>query len=121
MSSEMNETVVGPPPPGGDAQAYYQQLFDSLKQAYLAANTVEAKDEIFDTRETVYEILTAISQSKLDGNTAQLEALSDTVEKNNDDLEDLKEKIAKIVTDTQVAANVVNSISHVLSLAGDFI
>ncbi len=120
MSSATTIPAIGTPPPG-DAQAYYQQLFDSLKQAYLAANTIEAKDQIFDTRETVFEILTAITQAKLDGNTAQIEALSDTIEKNNDDLEKLQACIGKIVTDTQIAANVINSISHVLSLAGDFI
>jgi hypothetical protein len=120
MSSGTTIPNLGTPPPA-DPEAYYQQLFDSLKQAYLAASTVEAKDQIFDTRETVFEILTTISQSKLDGNTAQLEALSETVAKNNTDLEKLQASINQIVTNTQVAANVISSISHVLSLAGDFI
>ena len=110
--------TVPEPPQSADPKAYYQQLFDSLGDAYWAASDLAAKDQIQGAREAVHQILTAITQAQLDKDTAELVKLGPTVDKTNVALKKLKEDINTIVKKIQVAADIENAIAKVLSLAG---
>lgn len=101
-----------------DPQAYYQELFDSLEKAYWKATDDKARQQIQESRDAAYTILTAINQAQLDKDTSELEALTPVVTQTNDDLEKLQAGIDKIVSDIALAADVEDKIAKVLSLAG---
>jgi hypothetical protein len=112
-------TVPNPDPlQQADPKAYYQHLFDSLGDAYWAASTMDAKDQIQAARESAFEILTAITQAQLDNDTSQLTALTGVVTKTNAALVKLQADIDSIVKKIAVAADVEKAIAEVLSLAG---
>ena len=110
-------TVPAPLQPA-DPKAYYQQLFDSLGDAYWAASDVAAKDQIQGARDAVHQILTAITQAQLDEDTSELISLGAIVDKTNIALKKLQGDIDSIVKKIQVAADVESAIGKVLSLAG---
>jgi hypothetical protein len=110
-------TVPAPLQPP-DPKAYYQQLFNTLGDAYWAASDLAAKDQIQGARDAVHQILTAITQAQIEKDTAELVKLGPTVDKTNLALKKLKDDINNIVKKIQVAADIENAIAKVLSLAG---
>ncbi|ADW67676.1 hypothetical protein [Granulicella tundricola] len=120
----INTLLPNPPAPDdplkkSDPKKYYQDLFSSLEQAYFAATTTEAKLKIQIARDDAYTILTTITQAQITQDTTGLDAIQDTVTKNNAALEALQTEIGGLVNDIQVAADVEIAIANVLSLAGE--
>lgn len=103
------------------AKDAYQNLFDALGEAYWAASTVEAKDQIQGIRDAVHSVLTAIVQAQLEEDTAQLASLTPLVTKTNDALDKLQSDIDGIVHKITVVTEVEDAITGVLGLAGKFL
>ncbi|CAN5642946.1 hypothetical protein BH10ACI4_BH10ACI4_30260 [soil metagenome] len=119
-AKKMKIAAIPPPDPlqAADPEAYYQNLFDTLGDAYWAASDLASKDQIQGAREAVHTILTAITQAKIAQNTSDLIKLGPMVTKTNVALKQLQQDINGIVKKIQVAADVENAIAKVLSLAG---
>ncbi|MCU1324428.1 MAG: hypothetical protein JWM43_4077 [Acidobacteriaceae bacterium] len=122
MTTAKNTKLAALPPPdplqAADPEAYYQNLFDTLGDAYWAASDLASKDQIQGAREAVHTILTAITRAKIAKNTSELIRLGPMVTKTNVALKQLQKDINGIVKKIQVAADVENAIAKVLSLAG---
>ena len=102
-------------------KAAYQALFDALGEAYWAASTVQAKDQIQGVRDAVHQVLTAIIQAQLEEDTTQLESLTGLITATDDALEKLQADIDGIVHKITVVTQVEAAITGVLQLAGKFL
>jgi len=106
--------------PTPDQRAYYQDLFDSLGDAYWEASDINRKDQVKAAQDEAYDILTQLNQADLATNTAAFAALCAKVKITNVALKKIKDEITQITQNISTGASVISAITKVLSLAPMF-
>ena len=99
---------------------YWQDLFDSLNDAYWQASTLDRKDQIKAAEDEAYDIVSMLDEADLTTNTVAFAELSAKIKITNAALEQIKTDITNITKDISTAASVVSAIDKVLSLAALF-
>ena len=112
MSTTPTAPIAQPP----DLAAAYQQIYDQLGTAYWHAADIESKDLIHGTQAAIGDILTALDEDLLAGNTAQFTALLPKVKAVNDALKQVRETISAITKDIDTAGKVLAAANQVLML-----
>jgi hypothetical protein len=111
MSSPAN-----PLPPNPDLAAAYQQAYDALGTAYWDASDIASKDLLHGTQEAIGDIITALDEDAIAGNTAAFTALNAKVKAVNVQLQEIKDSISTITKNIDTASTVLAAVSKVLSL-----
>lgn len=112
MSTSLTPPIAQP----ADLAHAYQQLYDQLGTAYWHATDIDSKDLIHGTQTAIGDILTALDEDQLAGNSAQFTALLPKVKAVNDALKQIQESIKKITKDIDTASNVLAAVSKLLTL-----
>jgi hypothetical protein len=112
MSSKTIPSLLQNP----DLAAAYQDTFDALGRAYWDASDIASKDLIHGTQEAIAKIITAIDEQDLASNTALLIKLTPKIKAVNTALEEIKDCITKITKNIDTAADVISTVSKLLSL-----
>ena len=94
----------------------YQELFDSLTDAYWVANTMQDKDYIKGLEDFVKGILDQLNKGIIHDRTKEFDDLAGSVNIINTRLEKAKEKIDQIIQDVNVATAVAKGIDTVLNI-----
>ena len=94
-----------------------QELYDSLSQAYWAANTMRDKDYIRGLADVAFDILTDLNRQAIAAQTPEFESLSGAVKDIMPRLAKAKEEIDRIIQAVKTAAQVVNAIEKVVAAA----
>ena len=106
------------PKQSADPLAYYQELFDTLGEAYWDASDIASKDQIQGARDATLKIITGITKQRLEANTAAMVTLQSLVERTSVALEEIQKSVNKIIRNIETAGKVEAAIAKVLSLAG---
>ena len=108
-----------PSPSKQDLNDAYSDLLDDLNEAYWAAASLDAKDQIKGVIDIVTDALTALDAADLTVRDAAYAALSNQVASVNGQLEALQAKINGIINRINVATSVITDITNVVSLAAE--
>jgi len=103
-----------------DVHDAYSDLYDNLNQAYWVASTIEDKDRLHGTAETVFEILTALNAADIKSRTDDYAKLTKAVSDVNKKLKAIQEEMDKIIHNLTVAKNMADAITKALSTAKSF-
>jgi peptidoglycan hydrolase CwlO-like protein len=95
----------------------YSQLLDDLNEAYWAASTMDAKDQIMGAIEVVTDVITALDATDLTTRNAEYTALQAQVKSVNDQLQTLQKQINAIISRINTAASIVSDITKAVSAA----
>jgi hypothetical protein len=112
----MSTSAIPPLPRNPDLAAAYHQAFDALGTAYWDASDVASKDLLHGTQAAIGDILTALDQDQIAGNTDAFIALTPKVKAVNDQLKEIETSIKQITKNIDTAASVLAAASKVLSL-----
>jgi hypothetical protein len=96
----------------------FGDLYDQLKDAYWAASTVEAKDEISGALDVTRDVIDALNQIGLDDDNADLNSLKGTLGTATKDLADLQGKVDRIVHNVAIATTTIDGLNRALTIAG---
>jgi septation ring formation regulator EzrA len=89
---------------------------ENLRKAYVAANTVDAKDKIFDTMCALHEELDAIIDKNLRDNDAGYGVITDTLKDSDKQIKAVIDNINQLINYVKIAADVVATLTKVLAL-----
>jgi hypothetical protein len=103
-----------------DVQDAFQQLYDSLSNAYWAASTIEDKDLIRGCADVVFEVISQLTADGIKSRSADFQELKSSVQSVTGKLQQLQNEINKIIHNIQVASSVVDGVTKALSMAGKF-
>lgn len=103
-----------------NVHAAFQELHNSLKEAYWVASTIGNKDKIIGLQEVVFDIITELNRADLSSRTQAYEALKAKVDETNNRLERLKGEIDRIIHAIGVASRVVGAIDKVADIVKKF-
>jgi predicted component of type VI protein secretion system len=98
-------------------QKMFYTLYNSLKDAYWAASTVESKDQIHGAEDLVNEILDALDREDLESDNDAMADLTKTLKDSIKDLSDLQNKLAVIVHNVSIANTAIQAINAALTAA----
>lgn len=103
-------------PQNGDLLDAYQDAFDALGQAYWDASDLPSKDLLHGTQAAIGNILSALDQDELAGNTEAFLAILPKVKAVNHALDEIKDSISRITKNIDTAASVMSTATRILSL-----
>lgn len=112
MSTSLTPPIAQP----ADLADAYQHLYDQLGKAYWHATDIDSKDLIHGTQMAIGDLLTALDEDELAGNTAQFTALLPKVKAVNDALKRVQESINQITKDIDTASMVLAAVNKLLTL-----
>ena len=98
-------------------QKQFYRLYNSLKDAYWAASTVESKDEIHGAEDLVNQILDTLDCEDLESDNDALANLTETLKHSIKDLSDLQNKLDAIVHNVSIANTAFHAINDALTAA----
>ena len=98
----------------------FDELYQSLTQAYWVASTITDKDRIRGAADAVFDILTALNQADIKSRTQEYAALKDQVSIVTKKLTALQNEIDSIIHNVSVATSVVQAIGKALDFGGKF-
>jgi hypothetical protein len=119
----MNGDVAGQPgakPTPDQILKLLSDLDDSLRDAYKAANTMEAKDKIFSVMEVVGDAIDAVSDTALKSADDQYAAFSAWAKQYDDGLMQFADNIDKYIAYIKTAGQVVDALTQVAKFAAMF-
>jgi hypothetical protein len=96
----------------------FYTLYNKLNDAYWAASTVEAKDQIHGAKDLVDQILDLLDQADLKSDNDAIATMTQTLKSCVKDLNDLQNKLDAIVHNVAVAATAIQAIDKALTIAG---
>jgi chromosome segregation ATPase len=99
-------------------QSAFYALYQKLNDAYWAASTIEAKDQIHGAMDAVNEVLDILDQADLESDNAAVQSLSESLKASTKDLEDLQEQLDQIVHKVSLVSDVLGGIDKALTVAG---
>lgn len=102
-------------------QDAYQQLYDSLTDAYWAASTIEDKDRIRGAADVVFEIISQLTVADIKSRSADFTELKTAVNSVTEKLRKLQSEIDTIVHNIEIASKVAAGIAKALELGGKFL
>lgn len=95
----------------------YSKLLDDLNDAFWAANTLEAKDQIKGFSEIVTDVITTLDATDLSTRDAQFAAAQTQVTSVNKQLQTLQQQINGIISKINTATAIVSDVTQAISLA----
>ena len=98
----------------------FDELYQSLTQAYWVASTITDKDRIRGAADAVFDILTALNQADIKSSTQEYATLKDQVGIVTTKLTALQNEIDSIIHNVSVATSVVQAIGKALDFGGKF-
>jgi|ERR1039458_9031123 hypothetical protein len=98
-------------------KAFYG-LYNSLNDAYWAASTVEAKDQIHGAKDLVNQVLDTLDQADLEADNAAIATLTQSLNASIKDLSDLQKDLDAIVHNVAIASTAMQAIDAALTVAG---
>ena len=99
-------------------QKEFYTLYNSLNNAYWAASTIEAKDQIHGAKDLVDEVLDILDHADLESDNDAIANLTQTLKHSIKDLSDLQNKLDAIVHNVAIANSVIQAINTALTVAG---
>jgi hypothetical protein len=96
-------------------------FYDGLNDAFWAATTPEAKDQLHGALALITAVIDTIIRAELTMDNAVLISLTDTLKTSMKDLTDLRQQIDKIVHDVGIAATAIGAIDKALTITGKII
>jgi len=94
-----------------------QEFYDSLSQAYWAANTMQDKDYIRGLADVAFDILTDLNRQAIVARTPEFDQLAGAVKGIMPGLEKAKEEIDQVIQAVKVVAAVAKAIDKVVAAA----
>ncbi len=104
-------------PSAQDLNKAYSDLYDDLNEAFWAAGTLEAKDQIKGFMDEVSEVITALDSADLATRDATFDQLNAQVSTVNKQLQTLQQQINGIISRISTATAIISGITKVVSLA----
>lgn len=101
--------------PSADLRDAYQSVYDALAALYWSAPDTQSKDLVFAARERVGQLIDALNQKQLAGNTETLAVLQSRLQAANAALATIQSDIHSLTADLGIAKNVVDAISLALA------
>lgn len=101
-----------------ELQKAFYALYNSLNDAYWAASTVEAKDQIHGAKDLVESVLDIIDRADLEADNAAMANLRESLKSSMKDLGDLQKQLDAIVHNVAVATTALQAIDKALTIAG---
>ena len=98
-------------------QKLFYTLYNSLKDAYWAASTVESKDQIHGAEDLVNQVLDTLDREDLESDNAAMADLTKTLKDSIKDLSDLQNKLDVIVHNVAIANTAIQAINDALTAA----
>ncbi len=98
----------------------FDELYQSLTQAYWVASTITDKDRIRGTADAVFDVLTALNQADIKSRTQEYATLKNQVDIVTTKLTTLQSEIDSIIHNVSVATSVVQAIGKALDFGGKF-
>jgi len=98
----------------------FDELYQSLTQAYWVASTITDKDRIRGAADAVFDVLTALNQADIKSRTQEYATLKDQVDIVTTKLTALQSEIDSIIHNVSVATSVVQAIGKALDFGGKF-
>jgi len=98
----------------------FDELYQSLTQAYWVASTITDKDRIRGAADAVFDILTALNQADIKSRTQEYATLKNQVDIVTTKLTALQNEIDSIIHNVSVATSVVQAIGKALDFGGKF-
>ena len=99
----------------------FQELYNQLRQAYWAASTIEAKDQIYGVKEVVYDILLELQKEKIESDTPRYKEIKGQIEAATKKIDALRKEIDTIVHAVKIAGAVAKGIDKAIELARKFV
>ena len=99
-------------------QSSFYALYQKLNDAYWAASTIEAKDQIHGAMDAVNEVLDILDRADLESDNAAVQSLTASLETSTNDLEDLQKQLDQIVHKVSLVNDVLGRIDTALKVAG---
>ncbi|HYL16256.1 MAG TPA: hypothetical protein VEV41_24700 [Terriglobales bacterium] len=98
----------------------FEELYQSLTEAYWVASTITDKDRLRGAADAVYDIVTALNQADIKSRSQDYVTLKDQVIVVNKKLTAIQTDIDSIIHTMGVASGVVQAISKALDFGGKF-
>ena len=98
----------------------FDELYQSLTQAYWVASTITDKDRIRGAADAVFDVLTALNQADIKSRTQEYATLRNQVDIVTTKLTALQSEIDSIIHNVSVATSVVQAIGKALDFGGKF-
>ena|SRR5438445_4503520 len=98
----------------------FDELYQSLTQAYWVASTITDKDRIRGAADAVFDVLTALNQADIKSRTEEYATLKNQVDIVTTKLTALQSEIDSIIHNVSVATSVVQAIGKALDFGGKF-
>jgi hypothetical protein len=102
-------------------QKTYYAAYNALRDAYWAASTIEAKDEIHGAEDLVNQILDALDRADLESDNAAIADLTKSLKDSMNDLSKLQNKLDGIVHNVSIANTAVQAITAALTVAAKIV
>jgi hypothetical protein len=99
-------------------QKAFYSLYNSLNEAYYAASTEEAKDQIHGAKDLVNQVLDMIDQADIEADNAAIASLTQALNASIKNLSDLQKDLEAIVHNVGIASTAVQAIDSALTVAG---
>jgi hypothetical protein len=99
----------------------FYTLYNSLKDAYWAASTVDSKDQIHGAEDLVNQILDSLDRQDLASDNDAMADLTKTLKDSMKDLSDLQNKLDVIVHNVSIANTAIQAINDALIAAGKIV
>jgi uncharacterized protein YaaN involved in tellurite resistance len=104
-----------------DVQNAFQQLYDSLSNAYWAASSIEDKDRIRGCADVIFQILSQLAVDDIKSRSADFEQLKNSIQSITGKLQHLQSEIDGIIHNIEIASSVAGGITKALNLASKFV
>jgi len=98
----------------------FDELYQSLTQAYWVASTITDKDRLRGAADAVFDVVTALNQAEIKSRTQEYATLKDQVSIVTKKLIALQNEIDSIIHNVSVATSVVQAIGKALDFGGKF-
>jgi hypothetical protein len=103
-----------------EAHDVFDELYQSLTQAYWVASTITDKDRLRGVADAVFDLVTALNQADIKSRTQEYATLKDQVSMVTKKLTALQSEIDSIIHNVSVATSVVQAIGKALDCGGKF-
>jgi len=102
-------------------QDAFQQLYDSLNDAYWSASTIENKDRIRGCADVIFDILSQLTADGIASRSADFQQLKSSVQSVKSKLQELQKEIDGVIHNIEVASKVADGIGKALDTAARFL
>jgi len=95
----------------------FQDIYDTLSEAYWTANTMRDKDYIRGIADVVFEILTDLNRQAIEDRSPEFEELKQSIAVVMPRFEKIKEEIDNIIQSVRTATEVAKAVDKGIGIA----